>query len=102
MIFNRGKYQGYRVSDVPTEYLGFVLGHPEASSQLKKACAEEIAKRFGVEGPTRTVYKTSPGGSLSSDKFKKWYRRAALAAHPDRGGSVALMKLINELNDLVG
>ena len=102
MIFHRGKYKGRHVAEVPTQYLSFVLEHPAADRETKKACAMEIAQRFGVPTYEQIVYRDRAGGGVDQNKIKAWYRKASIAAHPDHGGSARMMKLLNELMDMVG
>lgn len=46
------------------------------------------------------ILGVSPGAS--ADQIKKAYRAKALASHPDRGGSAAQMKLLNEAWAVLG
>jgi hypothetical protein len=41
------------------------------------------------------------GNDLSPETLKNAYRKAAMTHHPDRGGDLAQMKLVNEAHDLL-
>jgi uncharacterized protein (DUF3820 family) len=102
-----GKYRGQLISEVPSGYLAFVVEGSNANPELKVVCKQVLAARFGgVSEPQpanrlwQRGYKPPPDSSgVCREKLKRWYRRASLLAHPDRGGSTELMKLINELTE---
>lgn len=104
-----GKHKGRIVSEVPSSYLAFVVEESSASPDLKEACRQELETRFSCARqhsthqtvpPWHRDYVPQNDQGVCRDKLKRWYRKASLLAHPDRGGSVGLMKLINELNEL--
>ncbi len=102
-----GKYRGQLIKDVPSGYLAFVVEESNANGELKLVCRQVLALRFGgvaepqpASQPWQRGNQSPPDSSgVCRDKLKRWYRRASLLAHPDRGGSVELMKLINELTE---
>jgi hypothetical protein len=99
-----GKHKGKPVAEVPSGYLLFVLEESNAHSELKEACKRELRRRlFGPSQEYQGPFAGSGGPSVSAGvcrtKLKQWHRRASLAAHPDRGGSLEMMKLINELKE---
>jgi hypothetical protein len=102
-----GKHSGKLVSEVPSAYLAFVVEESNALPDLKLACKKILAARFGGEAephstnkPWQQGYQPPPQTSgVCREKLKRWYRRASLLAHPDRGGSAELMKLLNELTE---
>lgn len=105
-----GKHRGCLLSEVPSGYLAFVVEDSNATESLKDACRRVLADRFGDACDPEPQPKSPPWqqerhsasdtDGVSREKIKRWYRRASLQAHPDRGGSAALMKLLNELMEL--
>lgn len=92
-----GKYRDRRLSDVPGSYLFWVLEECDSTgAALKHAIRQELARRLPQPPPIRV---TQPG--VDRAKILEWCRRAAIACHPDHGGSVKAMKLINELRSML-
>lgn len=116
-----GKYKGGDLEDIPDDYLLWVLDNCELRSPtLRRAIHERLGLDWEPndegEGPTvgrgRTAAPPPPpqpppsGGAPVAavraavlDAVRQWHRRAALAHHPDRGGSVAVMQAINAAAD---
>jgi len=101
-----GKYRGQLISEVPSGYLAFVVEESNAHRDLKLTCKQVLAARFGgltepqpASQSWQRGYRPPQERGVCRDKLKRWYRRASLLAHPDRGGSLELMKLINELTE---
>ena len=60
-------------------------------------------KELEAQAPSRPPPPppSPPGWARFAEAFAGWYRKAALATHPDRGGSDKLMSLVNEVKDLL-
>jgi uncharacterized protein (DUF3820 family) len=87
-----GKFKGYQLEHVPSSYLVFVAEQCEnVEPGLLYEVRQEVAKRYGQ------FQFTKP--SLDRNYVVDWIRRASLEAHPDHGGSVGMMKLVNELRE---
>lgn len=97
-----GKHRGKSLSDVPGSYLFWVLEEcDKVQWTLRSAIEEELASRL----PQQVAYTPPPpltSSGISRSTIIEWCRRASLACHPDRGGSVAAMKLVNELRSMAG
>lgn len=86
-----GKFKGCELEKVPTSYLVFVAEQCDnIDPALKCEVRQEIVDRFSNPLPVR---------SIDRGYLVDWCRRASFAAHPDQGGSVGMMKLVNELRD---
>jgi hypothetical protein len=112
-----GKYKGGDLEDIPDDYLLWVLDNCELRSPtLRRAIHERLGLTWepdeGDEEPSVGWGRAAPpppqppGGAPVAairaavlDAVKQWHRRAALAHHPDRGGSVATMQAINAAAD---
>lgn len=86
-----GKYRGQELSDVPGDYLVWVLENVDMSKRPTLRAA--IEQRLGLTG------------MASGDRIdlvatiRDWYRRLALDFHPDHRGSNEAMLAINEARD---
>lgn len=91
-----GKHKGRPLADVPGSYLFWVLEECESvDASLQRNIREELARRLPKPPPSQ------PPSIIDRSYILAWCRRAALACHPDHGGSVAAMKLVNELRSMV-
>lgn len=87
-----GKYRHQTIDQVPAGYLWWVLENCEqVDATLRVSIEEELASRL----PQRAV--TATATTIDRDYLVSWCRRAAVVCHPDHGGSVQAMKLVNEL-----
>jgi hypothetical protein len=98
-----GKYRGRYLGDIPLSYLAFVVDADYTAPWLRSACWDEIRRRSPFAGyePRARCNDSSSSRWPSHFDFKGWYRRMAVACHPDHGGSMVAMKLLNELRDEV-
>jgi hypothetical protein len=119
-----GKYKDYDISEIPHSYLTWCLenlerlgpdlrwvmeqtlaGEDPADPEQMQAEIERLRRQVRrlqkrIRELEATTGSQAPArGDRLAESFNAWYRRAALAAHPDRGGSEAMMKLVNELRD---
>jgi len=91
-----GKYRGCLLSSVPGSYLWWALEECKTLDPLlRRQIENELARRLPSH-PSNTVRVAGPDKSTILD----WCRRAAIACHPDHGGSTRAMKLINELRTM--
>ncbi len=90
-----GKHKGVLLSKVPGSYLFWVLEESDTSDAMLMALIrDELVRRL----PSRPAVAVQ--SSLDKHRIIAWCRRAALVCHPDHGGSVEAMKLINELKSM--
>jgi uncharacterized protein (DUF3820 family) len=117
-VFGFGKHRGRRVRDVPTSYLCWAavnctridtglltaifgelrrrdvdmdeLGRQREESLRREREFRERASRKNEAGPRPADIRPI---------IDKWYRELVLAHHPDRGGDVAIMQVLNNARD---
>jgi hypothetical protein len=92
MIMPWGKHKGRRLSEIPGSYLFWLLEECDSlRDDLRIKIQEELRNRIHPKQKT----------GIDVASIRDWCRRASLVCHPDTGGSVAAMKLVNELRQLV-
>ncbi len=79
-----GKYRGWPLEEIETQYLEWLSTHCELRGPLKIAVSMALAKRI----------ETYPVPAES--QIKKVYRELSLKYHPDRGGNTIAQQAINE------
>ena len=84
MLMPFGKYRGWAVEEIETQYLIWLSTHIELRGPLRVAVSEALAGHA----------ETHPV-STESD-IKKIYRQLSLKYHPDRGGNTIAQQAINE------
>jgi hypothetical protein len=101
-----GKHKGQLLSQIPSDYLFWVLYEADAASPwLKAAVRDELATR---DGRFRSPPPPQGGAVLDvKGKLQTWYREMARTFHPDRTlDDGAAMKAINHgyerLQELLG
>ena len=86
-----GKFKGQDLEDIPSSYLVFVAEQCEnVDAGLLWEVKQEMVKRYSNPLMLPVVDRSY---------LVDWIRRASLASHPDHGGSVGMMKLVNELRE---
>jgi uncharacterized protein (DUF3820 family) len=91
-----GKYKGQRLQVIPGSYLFWLLESGEGLSlALRSDIEDELGSRLPQPMPQAVISRID-----KQDFVLAWCKRAALACHPDRGGSVTAMKLVNELREV--
>ena len=91
-----GKYRDRILSDIPGSYLFWVLEECDsADATLKYEIRQELARRLPQQ-PQVVIQQ-----SVDRATILDWCKRAAIACHPDHGGSVKAMKLVNELRSML-
>jgi hypothetical protein len=100
-----GKHRGESLRSIPVNYLVWVCRNiPDLDWWLKKEIVAEIKRRSARQSDqwnSGSGRQSEIQNVIQKDAVRQWCRKAALLAHPDRGGSVQLMQLINELRDAV-
>jgi hypothetical protein len=95
MIMPFGKHRGKPLSEIPIQYLAWVLENcVNASPYLR----EEIRRILSAEAES-TVKQADALCSLGL--VSQWYRLLSMEFHPDRGGSHEGMKAINRGRELL-
>lgn len=90
-----GKHRDCLLSDIPGSYLFWVLEQCESvDGLLRRSIEGELARRLPQPSP-RVIRE-----GVDKATVLDWCRRAAIACHPDHGGSTKAMKLVNELRSL--
>ena len=86
-----GKYKGYLISEIPSNYLVYGLEAFELPEELKESIKEEVCDRLQIDN----------SGDYNSFKIKDAYKKMSKKYHPDLGGSTEAMQAINEFNSLL-
>ncbi len=87
MLMPFGKYRGWPVEEIETQYLTWLSTHCELRGPLKIAVSMALAERA----------ETHP--VPAEGVVKKIYRQLSLKYHLDRGGSTVAQQAINEFYD---
>jgi hypothetical protein len=96
-----GKHKGKLVSEAPLSYLAWLLSETDLTfrSTLRAAIARRLHEWSG-----EFAGESSRGGGPNPNAaavLRRWYRRMANRHHPDKGGSVHSMSLINDAYELL-
>jgi hypothetical protein len=95
-----GKYRGRFLSDVPSDYLAWVLRECRAASPwLIAAVREELESRVHTYEHDRNGSDGDAADGLDEGKIRTWWRGLVRDFHPDRGGSVEAMQALNEAHE---
>lgn len=90
-----GKYKGRRICDVPGSYLFWVLEEcGKLDGFLEREIREDLSWRLPQDNPVSVQ-------AVDRQAVLDWCKKASLACHPDHGGSVKAMKLVNELRSML-
>jgi uncharacterized protein (DUF3820 family) len=89
-----GKHYGKRVCDVPRNYLRWCLANVvDLDPALRRAMNDTLQDRHNGEPTTET--SPAPLDPL----VRRWFNECAMTYHPDRGGDVESMKVVNDCHD---
>jgi uncharacterized protein (DUF3820 family) len=97
-----GKHEGKRLEDVPLSYLRWVLRQCDAIPLgLRRAIRDVVLEAEDSGTDVRGSREADSAGPPVNwpGVLRDWYRGLAMDYHPDRGGSVEVMKAINEAHD---
>ena len=112
-----GKYRGEDLEDIPDDYLTWVLDNCERISPTLRRAIEirlGLARDPPRPPPSSSPHPSSGGNATARDTLDRviraWHRMMTMKYHPDRGGKVDHMQLVNEgaellrklQNDLLG
>jgi hypothetical protein len=91
-----GKYCGWPLEEIPTGYLQWLIegcDYLEQWPYLRCAVLDQLRLRRDAE--RRAAPAAAPPSNLA-DQVAQVFRELSLKHHPDRGGSNAAMKVVNE------
>jgi hypothetical protein len=96
-----GKYCGYYLSDIPSDYIRWLRTLDNMRGRLRAAVEEEWRTR---QWNTKEAQNDYAGGELDAadrallaELIRAGYRALAFKYHPDRGGDVRVMQQLNQL-----
>jgi len=93
-----GKHKGKSLTDIPIDYLVWLVNECDLKESLRVAVEKELRRREFAHSPEPTGKTTS----LSTDVVHSWYRKLSMEFHPDRrGGNHEGMKAINRAKELL-
>src|SRR5262245_15072133 len=98
-----GKHRGRLLCDIPAGYLAWMLEDDILADRywLRHAVAAELRDRLAGWDDGAPAQPPRGGGALPPGLLRDWFRSLALRYHPDRGGSDAEMKALNNARDLL-
>jgi hypothetical protein len=96
-----GKHEGEQVSDVPTSYLRWCLRICDnLEPWLRSAIAREMDRRNQEKARQEQPQQARRDLPANlTELIPRWYRQLALRYHPDRGGSVEAMRVVNDAHE---
>jgi uncharacterized protein (DUF3820 family) len=89
-----GQHKGKSLRDVPSDYLIWLANECNLKPRLRNAVEAELENRAGESGLCECM---APRGL--EHLIRTWYRESALRYHPDKGGSVTAMQIVNDCHD---
>lgn len=97
-----GKFRGFPVEELPDNYLVWVRDNVELREPLRTAIEREWAARFDESEDNdsalaQTADLDARERELLRELITAGYRMLALKLHPDMGGSVEDMRVLNAL-----
>jgi uncharacterized protein (DUF3820 family) len=121
-----GQYKGWKITDVPIDYLGWMIRNLDFSRRehLRLEIEDEIRRRAGKPPHDRTsdsrqqshsrsgTQSTSTSQTTDHASFaagfksgksaiERVYKKMCYTHHPDRGGNTEAMKAINTFHDAI-
>lgn len=90
MVLPIGKYAGYSLDEVPTQYLTWFYEHVDTGKfdGLTDALRNELYMRFNI----RSIELDAD----NNPNVKRIYKELCKLYHPDAGGNTQAMQAINE------
>ncbi len=93
-----GKHRGTPLSEIPTDYLRWLVSI-DLRPWLRAAVLDELNLRAASR--SRGSSNTEEQRPLLGLDVAGWYRRLSMRFHPDRGGSKESMQAINAAKELL-
>jgi uncharacterized protein (DUF3820 family) len=100
MIMPFGKYKGSNICDIPSDYLAWLTENARTLRPgQRQAIMQELDLRELDSIDFDAILTPARAAGWWSSMIRQWHREMALQFHPDRGGSVEAMKVINHAAD---
>jgi hypothetical protein len=100
MTMRFGKYRGWRIAELPDDYVDWLFELRDLHEPLRSAVDREWHKRFD-DDPEDDYAEPDDfpdqDRALFRELIESGYRALALKLHPDRGGSTEGMQRLNAL-----
>ncbi len=87
-----GKYKGWRIDDIPTNYICYALMEFDLPPELRATMFNQM-----VDNLKCLEYLNE--SEITSQQVKDTYRKLSLKYHPDKGGSNDAMSAISEFKE---
>ena len=100
MTMRFGKYRGWRIAELPDDYVDWLFELRDLHEPLRSAVDREWHKRFDDDAEDDSAEPEEfpdEEAALFRELIEAGYRALALKLHPDRGGSTAAMQRLNAL-----
>jgi hypothetical protein len=94
-----GKYRGWRLSQVPLGYLGWLLDECDLKAYLEDAVRAEVRRRVADPYAAPPPPHRPPAGPDWRAVIAEWFRPLAMRWHPDRGGDGRVMAALNDARE---
>ncbi len=94
-----GRYTGWNVDDLPTDYLSWLSGISLRDSDLHSAVMNELLTRSRSGANARPTNRHAPNPTVLEKLVSAGVRSLAKVHHPDCGGDTAMMQKINAAAD---
>jgi len=96
MIMRFGKYKGFPVEYLPTDYLFWLWREVDLREPLLSAVQCEIQDRADRINQDEEFSSCTAESEMDLGRIKQIYRKLAIKYHPDKGGTTEAMQAINE------
>jgi hypothetical protein len=94
-----GKHKGELISDIPTEYLDWLITTVELRDWLLSAVSEELRARLDEDDEPPGRVPAGVHADVAAELVEAGRRALALRYHPDRGGDNERMSAVNATAD---
>lgn len=92
-----GKYKGYSLEDIPSDYLAWMAANMERE-MLRDAAREELERR---RPPRREQPLLLGQDAITRELVEAGYRALAKKFHPDLGGDLQKMQELNRVMEKI-
>jgi hypothetical protein len=98
MLF--GQYRGRALTELPDDYLEWLLGLDDLREPLRTRVGAEASRRAEARDPEPERPLTGPAdGDLAAALIEAGRRALAVKFHPDKGGDTRTMQSVNSVAD---